>query len=129
MCCVRFPTVCCAQLLFAWRTLPLCETNTCVLAQAAWCLSYFSAMLYAGVPNTEIHLYAKGRHGNKLNTINQNRFVRVNFSSCLRAFRFGESTCHVVAAAVHSIEMAHYACLQGNCREAPRAREGMWYAS
>lgn len=30
---------------------------------AAWCLAYFSAMLYAGVPNTEIHLYAKGRHG------------------------------------------------------------------
>ena len=64
-----------------------------------------------------------------INTINQNRFVRVNFSSCLRAFRFGESTCHVVAAAVHSIEMAHYACLQGNFREALRARERTWYAA
>ena len=30
---------------------------------AAWSVSYFSAMLYAGVPNAEIHLYARGRHG------------------------------------------------------------------
>jgi hypothetical protein len=30
---------------------------------AAWALEYYSAMLYAGVPNVELLLYAQGVHG------------------------------------------------------------------
>jgi endo-1,4-beta-xylanase len=33
---------------------------------AVWANEYFSAMLNAGIPNVEIHVYARGAHGNGL---------------------------------------------------------------
>ena len=49
---------------------------------AVWATEYFLAMLHAGVPNTEIHIYAIGVHGNGLNDRDgtafgtwQNRFI------------------------------------------------------
>ena len=49
---------------------------------AVWATEYFSAMLHAGIPNTEMHIYAIGVHGNGLNDRDgvafgtwQNRFV------------------------------------------------------
>jgi len=31
-----------------------------------WADEYFSAMLNAGIPNVEMHIYARGTHGNGL---------------------------------------------------------------
>ena len=36
------------------------------LIHAVWCTEYFTAMLEAKVPNTEIHIYASGNHGGGL---------------------------------------------------------------
>jgi hypothetical protein len=50
---------------------PFPKTNrprfSCVAAPATgatsfWALEYFEAMLMAGVPNVEMHLYGNGRH-------------------------------------------------------------------
>ena len=30
---------------------------------AVWADEYFSAMLHAGIPNVEMHIYARGKHG------------------------------------------------------------------
>lgn len=49
---------------------------------AVWASEYFSAMLHAGIPNLEMHVYALGAHGGGLNYRNgiafgtwQNRFI------------------------------------------------------
>ena len=40
------------------------------LIHAVWATEYFTAMLHAKVPNTEMHIYASGTHGGGLTHMN-----------------------------------------------------------
>ena len=40
------------------------------LIHAVWATEYFTAMLHAKVPNTEMHIYASGSHGGGLTHMN-----------------------------------------------------------